>query len=67
MPPRSALGRSDIQRVDVAVVVADLEPTEFAVPAAGEEGRVREIAKAASACIEQSRDLVVGQIADDGC
>jgi hypothetical protein len=33
----SALGFPDRQRANVGVVVADLEPAEFAVPAAGEQ------------------------------
>jgi hypothetical protein len=56
----------DHQRLDVTVIIGDLEAAEFAVPAASQQRRMDEIAEGvALAGFEQVRDLLVGKIADD--
>jgi hypothetical protein len=56
---------ADRQRLDVGVVVGDFEPAELAVTAAGKERRVDEVAECALTGVEQARDLVVREIAND--
>ena len=51
-----ALRLADRQRLDVGIVVGDLEPTELAVTTAGKERRVGEIAERALARVEQARE-----------
>ena len=48
-----ALRLADRQRLDVGVVVGDLEPAELAVTAAGKERRMDEIAERTLAGVEQ--------------
>jgi hypothetical protein len=62
-PP--ALGFPDRQRLDVTVIVGDFEAAEFAIPAAGQERRMNEIAEGALAGVEETRDFLVGEVADD--
>jgi len=56
---------SRIVSVSVWIVVTDLEPAEFAVASAAQERCMSEVAERALAGIEQARDFVLGEIADD--
>jgi hypothetical protein len=51
-------------RGDIGIVVGDLEPAEFAVTAAGEQGELDEIAECTLAAVEKARDLVAGEVAN---
>jgi hypothetical protein len=61
-----ALGLSDRERLDVWILVGNLEPGELAVAAAREQGRVDEVPEGALTTIEQARDLPLRQITDNG-
>jgi hypothetical protein len=63
----TALRLADRQCFDIAVIVSDLEATEFAVTTPGEECGVDEIAEATVSAVEQARDLVGREITDDRC